>query len=362
MKRSVIVFALILLAAGISARIGYAGEQAPGDRRAAPDAERQAAIARQLELEKTIPQLQVTEEVLRLVVPGHTIGETVGVAKNSKGHLFVFSRSGTAGVARGGTAAELFEFDPSLKFVKQWGPGNYAASYAHAVHVDKYDNVWAVDEGANMFIKFDPDANVAMVLGRKPESIDYLQEFLEFGEKTEDKAPVGRPGSFGRPTDITWDSKDNIYVSDGYLNSRVAKMAKDGSWVKAVGTKGNGPSQFNLPHTITSDARDRIWVGDRGNRRIQLFDTDLNLIKTITSVGAPWGMCTTPGPTQYVYSGDSNGKIYKLDMDGKVVGWAQTGLGLGQASCLVHQLVCESEKVLIKGDCSTWKVERITFK
>src|SRR5262245_7020876 len=92
------------------------------------NAEAQARAERQSALEKSTPKLQLTEERLVLNVPGHTIGETEGVAKNSKGHLFVYSRTGTGGASRGGTAAELFEFDQNLKFVKMWGPGNYAAS------------------------------------------------------------------------------------------------------------------------------------------------------------------------------------------------------------------------------------------
>jgi hypothetical protein len=349
MKRCIVILAIILCGSVV-----YAQQT--------PSPEMQAKMARQLALEKATPQLRVTEEILRLAVPGHTIGETVGVAKNSQGHLFVFSRSGIAGIARGGAAAELFEFDPNLKFVKQWGPGNYAASFAHAVRVDRYDNVWLVDEGSNMIVKFDTEAVVSMVLGRKPESTDYLERFLEFGEKEGNQHPVGRPGAFGRPTDVAWDSKDNIYVSDGYLNSRVAKLAKDGTWVKAVGTYGDGPNQFNTVHTIAVDAKDNVYVGDRGNRRIQVLDTDLNPVRTIANVGAPWGICVSPGSPQYLYTGDSNGKIYKVDMNGNLVGWAQTSQGLGQNACLVHQLYCESEKVLIKGDCSAWKVEKITFQ
>ena len=357
MKRSIAVLAVILL--GVVASAQQAQQAGTPEQQAA-----RAQMAAQLELEKTTPKLQVTEEVLRLVVPGHTIGEAMGVAKNSKGNLFVFSRSGVGGIARGGSASELFEFDTNLKFVKQWGPGNYASSYAHAVHVDKADNVWMVDEGANMFVKFEPDGYVGMVLGRKPESIDYLEAYLEYGEKIEEanRHPVGRGTSFGRPTDIAWDSKGNLFISDGYVNSRVVKLEKNGTFVKQVGAFGSGPNQFNLPHTIAVDGKDRVYVGDRGNRRIQVFDADLNPLNTITTVGAPWGMCVSPGPTQYLFSGDSNGKIYKLDMDGKLVGWAQVGQGLGQSSCLIHQIYCESEKVIYKGDCSTWKVEKLTFK
>src|ERR1700749_4496180 len=142
--------------------------QAPGGR--GPNPRLQASLAKQSDLEKSTPQLQITEEVLPLVVPGHTIGETEGISRNSKGHLFVYSRTGTSGISRGGTAAELFEFDDKLKFVKLWGPGNYAASFAHSVRVDKYDNVWMVDEGSGMIVKFDPNAMVKMVLGRKPEA------------------------------------------------------------------------------------------------------------------------------------------------------------------------------------------------
>src|SRR4029077_2362039 len=132
---------------------------------AAPNAERQAAIAKQLALEAATPKLQITEEVLSLMIPGHTIGETEGVSMNSKGHLFVYSRTGMGGSSRGGTAAELFEFDNFGKFVKLWGPDNYAASFAHSVRVDKHDNVWMVDEGSGMIVKFDPSGNVRMTLG-----------------------------------------------------------------------------------------------------------------------------------------------------------------------------------------------------
>jgi len=318
-------------------------------------------LAKQVAFEKATPKLQIKEEVLSLVVPGLTIGETVGVAKNSRGHLFVLTRTGNAGPARGATASKLLEFDTNYKFVKEWGPNNYAASFAHTVRVDRYDNVWMVDEGSGMIVKFNPDATVAMVLGRKPESIDYLEEFIEFGDKTEDRHPVGTFGRFNRETDVTWNANDDIFVSDGYGNSRVVKLTKDGTWVKAVGTYGDGPNQFNLPHAITADAQGNIYVADRGNWRIQKFDSDLNPIKIITNIRAPWSVCVTPGPTQYLYSGDSNGNIYKMDLDGHVLGWGETTQGHGQSGCLVHELHCESENVLYKGDCSTWLVEKLTI-
>ena len=142
----------------------------------------------------------------------------------------MFTRSGNAGPAKGATASQLFEFDPNLKFVKQWGPDNYAASFAHTVRVDKDDNVWMTDEGSNMVVKFNPQGNVAMVLGRKTEAIDYLEQ-LHRARREERRALPGRqrPATFNRPTDVTWDTQGNIFVADGYNNSRVAKMTKDGT-------------------------------------------------------------------------------------------------------------------------------------
>jgi hypothetical protein len=354
MKR-VAPFFLVAVLGILTAAVALRAQGGPGN----PEA--QARQKQQADLEAATPKLQIAEEVLPLTVPGHTIGETEGVSLNSKGHLFVYSRTGTGGSSRGGTAAELFEFDQNLKFVKMWGPDNYAASFAHGVRVDKYDNVWMVDEGSNMIVKFDPNAVVKMVLGRKPEAIDYFEKYLERGEKDTERVPPAGVGTFNRETDLAWDAQDNIFVADGYNNSRVVKLGKDGSWIKAVGTRGSGPNQFNTVHAIAVDAQQSlVYVADRGNFRIQVYDTDLNFKKTITGIGAPWSVQVT---SKYVYSGDGNGKIYQLDKNtGKLLGWAQTSLGRGQTTCLIHTLQATSDNVLYKGSCTLWDVEKITVK
>src|SRR5262245_32677478 len=302
--------------------------QAGGRGRGSP--EQQAAAAAQNQLEQSVPQIPFDAVSLPLMPDGHTIGETEGVALNSKKHLFVYTRSGNAGPARGAQAAELFEFDQTGKYIKEWGQNSYGFSFAHAVRVDKDDNVWVVDEGSNMVIKFNPQGLVTLVLGRKDEAIDYLEEFLEDAAHTErgrnsrPGAGGGRGGSFGRPTDVTWDTQGNIFVSDGYNNSRVAKFNKDGDFLKSVGVRGNGPLQFSTPHAITSDAKGNIYVADRGNNRIQVLDPDLNLIRTISNVRSPWAVCVTPpnaAGQQFLYSADAGGKIYKVDLDGKLIGW-----------------------------------------
>ena len=113
MKRYFIVLLLLTCAGFYAQQIPQAQE---GGRGISP--EQRAALDKQDALEKATPQLQITEEVLNLSVPGHTIGEATGVAKDSKGHLYVFTRSGNAGPARGATASQLYEFDQTLKFVK----------------------------------------------------------------------------------------------------------------------------------------------------------------------------------------------------------------------------------------------------
>jgi len=132
-----------------------------------------------------------------------------------------------------------------------WAPDSYAASFAHAVRVDKYDNVWFVDEGSNMVVKMDPNGVVKLTLGRKPEAIDYFERFLERGEKDSERYTVGTMGTFNRPTDVTWDTQDNIYISDGYGNSRFVKIARDGTWVKAI--KG-ACSVWNVERITFKDA------------------------------------------------------------------------------------------------------------
>src|SRR5215470_15700017 len=301
---------------------GGAPGQAPaggrGGRGLSP--EQQAAAEAQNKLEASVPELPFDAVSLPLMPEGHTIGETEGVALNSKKHLFVYTRSGNAGPARGATAAELFEFDQNGKYVEEWGQNAYGFSFAHAIRFDKDDNLFVIDEGSNMVMKFNPQGLVTMVLGRKDEAVDYLERFLEEGRKTDPAlltgpgTGAGRGGSFGRPTDVAFDLQGDIFVADGYTNSRVAKFTKDGDFVKAIGTRGNQPGQFNTPHTIANDAKGNIYVGDRGNQRIQVFDPDLNPIRIITNVRAPWAMCITPPNAQgqqFLFSSDAGGKIYK---------------------------------------------------
>jgi hypothetical protein len=352
MKRAMIL--LGLLAAASTAAITQVMAQSQSNSAAAAAAIRDAQLA----IEAKTPKLSISEEVLPLRMPNHTLGETEGVSRNKAGHLFVYSRTGWGGSSRGGNAAKLFEFDQDNKYVKEWLPDSYGASFAHAVRVDPQQNVWVVDEGSNTVVKVDPTGLVKMTLGRKPESVDWWEEYVERGEKDTNPHPVGAMGVFNRPTDVAWGPDGTIYVSDGYNNSRVVKISKDGVWLKTYGTYGSGDGNMKIPHGIAVGGG-HVYVADRNNNRIQVFDMDLNFQKYITGIGQPWTVQYTP---KYLYSGAGDGKLYRMDHDGKLLGWGQTSLGQGQTGCLIHSLHAEGDNVLYKGSCSLWNIEKITVK
>src|SRR6185369_3353922 len=188
-------------------------------------------------------------------------GEVAGVAVNSKGHIFVFSRGNTTGPAYGASAAQLLEFAPDGKFLREIGHNLYAWSFAHSVRIDKEDNIWVADKGSDMVIKFNPQGRVVMVFGRKQEASDEGTEPLKHP-----KPPLpAEDGRFRQVTDVTWDKAGNTFISDGYINSRVANVHKDSNWLKSWGDRGKEPGQFNTPHSIASDASGNVYVADRGN-------------------------------------------------------------------------------------------------
>jgi hypothetical protein len=220
------------------------------------------------------------------------LGEVAGVATNSKGLVYVYTRTGTTTATLGGSrvlvhgGSRLFQFDQNGAYVREMGVGIYGFLFAHVVRVDPQDNIWVVDEMANQIIKFDQAGKVLMVLGRKPEALNIANyeppgppagaagrggAAGEGGGGRGGGAPaappppqgVGIPGdTFNRPTDVAWDQQGNIFISDGYGNSRVAKYDKNGVYVKAWGSRGAGIGQFNTPHSIAVDAQ-----GERLRRR-----------------------------------------------------------------------------------------------
>jgi len=326
--------------------------------------------------------------------PTMNLGEVLAVAVNSKGHVLMLNHPGsaTSGPLYGNATTQLLEFDETGKFLREVGHGVYGLGYAHGARYDKYDNLWIVDKGTHTAMRFNPAGYVTLNLGRRPEGPDepdyYRGNGLGRGGGEGRPAPQHVDGNFRAPTDVAWDSDDNIYISDGYVNSRVAKFDKHGNWIKSWGSRGIGgphanenPGQFNTPHNIGVDRQNNVYVADRGNRRIQVFDRDGNFQRFIVinapydkarhpvlgnlnpnppDETQPWTICITQGPTQYLYTSDQEpGRVYKLTLDGKIVGmFGESGHEMGQFSW-IHGIACPSENTLYVADMNNWRVQKL---
>jgi DNA-binding beta-propeller fold protein YncE len=301
------------------------------------------------------------------------LGEAAGVATNSKGDIFVFTRTGhptlTLGTARpfahGGT--RLFQFNQSGQFVREIGQDSYGFMVGQQVRIDSQDNIWTVDQMTNMVIKFSPVGRVLMLLGRKSES-----------ENFPGVIPTGAGGAtgagaqsdiFNKPTDVAWDAAGNIYVSDGNGNARIAKFDKDGKFIKSWGSRGSDPGQFNAPHGIALDLQGNVYVADRGNNRIQVFDSDGNFKTQFTNVGSPAALCISPGPHQYLYTSNSNppndidvaGEIYKMDLDGKVLGKFGRAGKMVKEFGDVNAMDCRNGNDFYVAELINWRVQKLTL-
>jgi len=293
--------------------------------------------------------------------PGLYLGEAMGVATNSKGHLFVYTRSATT---------RLFEFDEKGNYVREIGEGNYGFEFAHSVRVDPQDNIWAVDEGTNMVIKFNPEGRIVMVLGRRPPAaLGMLQSPLG-------PTPPAEKYTLGRPTDVGWDAQGNIFVSDGYVNHRVVKYDKNGRFLRQVGSErpGSEPSQFNLPHGLAVDAQGNVYVADRTNNRMQVFDNNLVLRAIYDNIGTSWSVCVSPGPHQYLFTSNSNpngngpgtwentGEIYKMELDGTILGrFGHASKEFGGFQ-VVHMMDCRNPDQIYVAEIESWRVQKLMLK
>ena len=205
---------------------------------------------------------------------GGTWGEVPGMAIDAKGKIYAFHRA----------EPPIVELDRDGKILKMWGEKLFA--WPHGIRIDRFGNLWITDGQARNGIgqqvfKYSPDGKLLMTLGTKGVRGD-------------------GPDTFGGPCDVAVAANGDIFVADGHQNSRVVKFDKDGKFIKAWGKRGEGPGEFNLPHTIVIDSRGRVLVGDRSNNRIQIFDQDGAYIDQWTQFGTPSGMYVSSDDTLYV--------------------------------------------------------------
>lgn len=205
---------------------------------------------------------------------GAAWGEVPGMAIDGSGKIYAFHRS----------EPPIVELDRSGKILRMWGDKMFA--WPHGIRVDRFGNLWITDGQARNGIgqqvfEYAPDGTLALTLGTR-------------GVRGEG------PDTFGGPTDVAVAANGDIFVADGHANNRIVKFDRTGRFIKAWGRKGDGPGEFNLPHTLVIDSRGRVLVGDRSNNRIQIFDQDGTYLDQWTQFGTPSGMYITPDDTLYV--------------------------------------------------------------
>jgi len=303
-------------------------------------------------------------------------GEIGGVATNSRGDVFVYTRTShpTMSLAsarpfvHGGS--RLFQFDRTGKFTREIGQGVYGFLFAAQVRVDPQDNLWVVDEYSSMVMKFDAQGHVAFLLGRKPESIANPG-----GRGGEGGGRGGPPGAgapqdvFNRPTDVAWDAQGNIFVADGRGNARVAKFSKDGVFVKSWGQRGTAAGQFASVDSIAVDAQGNVYAADAGNARIQVFDNSGTFKTEIKSVGNAQAICMTAGANQVLFVSNSNpptdldtgGEIYKMRLDGTMIGQFGRAGKLLKEFGTVNAIDCRTENTLYIGEVGNFRVQKLTL-
>jgi DNA-binding beta-propeller fold protein YncE len=313
------------------------------------------------------------------------LGEVAGVARNSRGEIYVYTRTGDPTLSLGTSrymshfGSRVFKFDSRGRYEREIGQEIYGALFAQQVRVDRQDNVWIVDRMSGQVIKFNPQGRIEMVLSRKPEAMGGAVAAPPAGGGGGGGGGGGRGGpaampegeSFNAPTDVVWDSQGNIYVADGLARTRIAKYEPSGRFTTNFGAQGTGPGQFANIYGMQIDAQDNLYVADYGNRRIQVIDSRTGrFIREMSGFGAPMAICISPPPNQFLYVSNSNppddlevgGEIYKLRLDGTIVGrFGTVGKRIGQFGT-VNAIDCRNENDLLVGEVGNWRVQRVTLR
>lgn len=330
---------------------------------------------------QNVPDIQFDSAPNALTTPDDIyLGEVSGVATDSKGNVFVYTRTGHPTITLGGARAfahggsRLFQFDRNGRFTREIGKDLYGFMFAQTVRVDKDDNIWTVDQMTNMIVKFDPQGRVALLLGRKAEGTPIPTPPPPAVPNGVNGAPPGsgQPRDvFDRPTDIAWDAAGNIYIADGQGNARVAKFTKDGVFVKSWGSKGTGDGQFDIVRAIAIAPDGDVYVADGGNNhRIQVFDANGTYKRQFPAVGNPQAMCMTPGANPILYVSNTNppnnidtaGEIYKMDLNGKLLGkFGRAGKMLKEFGT-TNAIDCRNPNQLYVGEIGNLRVQKITLR
>ncbi|MBX2871800.1 MAG: hypothetical protein KTR30_06870 [Saprospiraceae bacterium] len=279
--------------------------------------------------------LEAVPNFLKTPTDGNLIQPT-GVAVNSKGHIFAFNKGNR----------QLMVFDEKGNYLRSLGHGIFKDP--HGLRIDRFDNIWTTDLVSHLVIKMNPAGKVQMVLGENGTS----------GLFNDTRKMV----QFFKPADIAIARNGDIYVADGYGNHRVVHMDKNGKLIKAWGEKGKEDGNFDNPHNIVLDHRGRVYVADRYNARIQVFDKDGKFLSKWENVGKPWGLAISPERHIYMTDGDSE-KILKLDLAGNILGSFTGGSGTASGQFrAAHGIAVGSGEELYVTEVLNWRVQKFEQK
>ncbi|MBI3683015.1 MAG: hypothetical protein HY235_21800, partial [Acidobacteria bacterium] len=218
---------------------------------------------------------------------GWNFGEVSGVDVDRHDNVWVFNRG----------AHPVMQFDKNGRLLQSWD--HVPVKSSHGLRVDPEGNVWLVDVEGHALLKFTPEARLLMVItnaGNRPGDND-------------------SPYAFNRPTSVAFHPNGDTYVSDGYVNQRVVRYNKEGIYVRHWGKKGTGDSEFDTTHDVTIDRRGRVYVADRTNQRVQIFDADGRFLGKWTDIGAPWGLYYVAREDAIYMCDGGNNRVVKLNLD-----------------------------------------------
>src|SRR5262245_24764395 len=267
--------------------------------------------------------------------PGLNFGPCSGVAVNSKGNVLIFNRSARA----------LLEFDGRGRFLRSHADGFF--SNPHGLRVDAEDNIWATDTGSHIVVKMTARGRIAMVLGVKDRAGEWHQ--------------AGHLRCFNEPNDVAFGRAGEIYVTQGHGKgeSRVLKFDAEGGFAGTWGGEGAAPGQFKVPHSIVTDGKGLVYIADRSNQRIQVFDADGKYLRESSHPGTPCGLALCRDRKHIMMAHGHAGMIMKLDLDGRVLG-ASGGQGkaphrYGEA----HFLALDRRENIYVADTLNWRVQKL---
>jgi DNA-binding beta-propeller fold protein YncE len=261
---------------------------------------------------------------------GWNFGECTGVEVDANDYVWVFNRG----------PHPVIQFDKSGKFINAWK--EVPITSAHGLGVDPDGNIWLIDVKGHAVMKFNRAGRIQMVItnaGKQPGNND-------------------TPYAFNEPTGIAFTPRGDFYVSDGYVNSRVIQFNKSGEYIRHWGAKGQADGQFNLVHDVAVDSQGRVYVADRTNERVQVFDASGKFLAKWTHAGAPWGLAYSDKEKAIYMADGKNNRVVKLNLEGQILGTLGSfGKAPGHFD-FAHHIAVDSDGSIYVVEIKNWRVQK----